>query len=140
MAKKKIGRSFRHETRSKVNSSVEYKSSDLEIDVDVVAIAKTLGDVGVAAVRSGIRSITKPTQDGTHKQFTETGTLVNGLTSRATGTGTGDSEVVAPPNRLQDDAVFARMVELVPVLADPLQDEAIDAAIEKITREVVRAG
>lgn len=139
--KKKIGRSWKHVTKSTVLSTVEYQSSDLEIDIDVDEIAKALSDAGVTAVVQGIRAIGKPTKDGEHPQFKNTGTLVNGITAHKSGT--GDAEVVAPPDRLQEQVVFERMVELVPVLREPLGAvgaQPIHDAIEKATRDVVKAG
>lgn len=138
--KKRIGRSFTYKTTSKVLASVEYKSSDLEIDIDVEAIAKELAGAGVTAVVQGIRSIGASTKDGDHPQFKHTGTLVNGIASRVAGT--GETEVVAPPNRLQEQVVFERMVDLVPVLREPLGvvgADLIHDAIDKATRGVVKA-
>lgn len=119
-----IGSNVQHKSKY---GGVTIKSEILEVTLDPVALASKTAEAGAEAVRSGIRGITARTRDRKRPLFNNTGELARGIAVRAAGDA---SEVVAPPDRLEDDALAERLAELVPAIADPLRDPVVQRAIE----------
>ena len=88
-------------------------------------------------IRNGIKGITEMSRDGKHRAFNRTGTLANGIEAVKNG---DEYAIVAPLGYLEDDALFARLVALVPAIADPTTIPELDAAIERVTSDMVKLG
>ena len=107
--------------------------TELVTETDPTALARPVADVIRDECAAGIRAITEMAKDGKHRLFNKTGHLSNGLTVEAQGAG-GTFAIVAPSDRFDDDKAdvqMARLVGLVPVIADPLASERVRTAIEE---------
>ncbi len=110
---------------------------ELVYDLDPVHLGEPVAEVIRAQVQAGIRGITEMSRDGRHRLFNKTGHLADGITVERDGDGFAIS---APSDRLADDAVVARLVELVPVIADPTGTAEVQRAIEKTLGVMIRRG
>ncbi len=107
----------------------------------VFEIPKDVGAEPAAAIaqgiRDGIHAISETAKDGKHKAFNRTGTLANGIEAVKNGT---EYAIVAPEGYLQDDALYQRLVTLVPAIADPTTIPGLDAAIERVASDMLKVG
>lgn len=124
--------------------SIEYKATTLEIDIDANAIARDLGIAAAEAVRESLQDATGR-KGGTEGDFKDTGKLLHGITSTreqsfGVNAATGESDVVAPPGRLETVELMDRFRETVRVARDPDRSPKILNAIEKACAGIVKVG
>lgn len=115
--------------------SVEIKSQKLVVDLDDDAMAETHAKANAEAIEAGIRAISERTRDGKRQLFVRTGHLASSISTRK---GADGVEVVAPPGYLADPALMQRLVDVVPVLRDPLGDKRVREAIEATAAAAVK--
>lgn len=91
-----------------------------------------------AAIRDEIVSAIKniPTRPDGSRPFNETGHLVNGV--RIEKQSDGSFSIVAPPDRLQEPKVIARLFDLVPMLSDPLSAPRAAKAVADSVKRALR--
>ena len=108
--------------------------------LDNVKLAAPVANAIRDAIAAGIQGITAMARDGKHRQFNRTGALVAGLHVEQDG----DAFAVLPPDdHFQGptaDVLLARLVELVPVIADPTTSPRVQKALEVSSAQVVKVG
>jgi hypothetical protein len=115
----------------------------LEIETDELALLEGTADASSRAIAADIRAITAPVAESTRRRadhpgtrlFNNTGALANGIEAVESG---GAIEVRAPADRLEDDAVASRLVELVDSIRDPLAAPAVDRALEQAVDDIAK--
>lgn len=130
----RLGGSFR--VRSG-DCTVTCKAEPLDHDFDPKRLTKPVADAIADAIERGIANNSQKTADGKRRLFVRTGRLARSIESVRHGDG---YQVVAPPGYLQDDALMERLIETVPVLADPFVDRAVESALDKVTDGVFKKG
>ncbi len=110
---------------------------EIRYELDVNKLAEPVAQVIRDEIRAGIRAIAVMSHDGKHRLFNKTGHLVDGLSIEQTGDGSWS--VVAPSDRLGTPELMARLVELVPIIANPLSSPKVQAAIEESWSRLVGA-
>lgn len=113
--------------------SIETKAQPITFRLDEEALASRPAEAIAAAVREGIASISEWTRKG-RQLFNNTGRLRDGITAVLDG---GRWLITAPPDRLQDPDVLARLLEAVPALTDPLSHPLVRQAVEATIRAAI---
>lgn len=120
-----------------------YETTVITETVDYELDAAKLTEPVAAAIRDaiaeGIRGITETGRDG-HRLFNRTGALVTGLHVERDG----DAFAVVPPadhfQGANADVMLARLVDLVPVIADPSSAPRVATALEKSAGDMAKPG
>ena len=101
-----------------------------ELDSVTQPVARAIRD-GIVA---GIKAIpARP--DGSHP-FNHTGKLANGI--KLEKNSDGSYSITAPPDRLQNPKVVERLIEAVPLIADPLSAPTVSAAVAESLERLVK--
>lgn len=101
-------------------------SPEWKLELDEAKIAEPVARVIRDEIAAAIRALPVDPVTG-RKPFNNTGHLVNGLTIEKNSDGSWS--VVAPSDRLQDPRMMARLLELVPLIGDPMLSPRVQAAV-----------
>ena len=102
------------------------------------ATADELADPVARVIRDEIAAAIQAIPPGPngHRPFNATGHLVQGL--QVVRTGEGSYAIYAPPDRLERPELLERLIELVPLIADPMSSPKVQAAIAKSLETAIR--
>jgi hypothetical protein len=133
-------------------ASIEVRSEPITFDLSPEALGRPIADAIAAAIRDAIDNIPERASAATiamrkragitsDRLFDATGRLIAGIAATIAGNNTWS--IAAPSDRLRSPAVFARLLELVPLLRDPsklLEHPKVRAAYERVMRTMITKG
>ena len=114
--------------------SITTKTQEVTVDLDPKPIAKAVAEAALAAIQSGIRSVTERAKSGQQK-WNRTGRLASGLRVERSGDGYA---VVPPDDRLNGDGLLDALHEDVKAARDPLGESRVQEALQDATRSLVK--
>ena len=106
----------------------------IDIETDESKLGQPIVEVIRSEIAAAIRAI--PAGPGGHRPFNTTGHLVDNL--RIEPSGDGGWSVTVPSDRLQTPELLARLIQLVPMIADPMTNPKVQAAVAASVKRVLK--
>ena len=115
--------------------TVTVTAEPLTVLSDPVTAGADVSRAIAAGLGNATRNIQELARGGKHRLFNRTGELAAGIVAVLNANG---YDIVPPDRYLQDDALFDRLVQLVPAIDDPFVLAGVQTALENTVEDMIR--